>query len=62
MWASLRTVRIADGPDEVHLQQLGKSENKRGVEVQKKLARQKHAGELLMKQYGVKDTKITSRL
>ncbi|KGO66047.1 Acyl-CoA dehydrogenase, N-terminal [Penicillium italicum] len=28
MWASIRTLRIADGPDEVHLQQLGKRENK----------------------------------
>jgi acyl-CoA dehydrogenase len=30
MWANARIVRIADGPDEVHLQQLGRSENKRG--------------------------------
>lgn len=28
MWAGIRTLRIADGPDEVHLQQLGKRENK----------------------------------
>lgn len=28
MWAQIRTLRIADGPDEVHLQQLGKRENK----------------------------------
>ncbi|KAJ5804021.1 uncharacterized protein N7518_000324 [Penicillium psychrosexuale] len=28
MWAMIRTLRIADGPDEVHLQQLGKRENK----------------------------------
>lgn len=28
MWALVRTLRIADGPDEVHLQQLGRRENK----------------------------------
>lgn len=28
MWANVRTLRIADGPDEVHLQQMGKRENK----------------------------------
>ncbi|KAJ5752029.1 Acyl-CoA dehydrogenase family member 11 [Penicillium odoratum] len=28
LWAGIRTLRIADGPDEVHLQQLGKRENK----------------------------------
>ncbi|KAJ5512337.1 Acyl-CoA oxidase/dehydrogenase type 1 [Penicillium fimorum] len=28
MWAGIRTLRIADGPDEVHLQQIGKRENK----------------------------------
>ncbi|KAJ5805796.1 Acyl-CoA dehydrogenase family member 11 [Penicillium pulvis] len=28
IWAGIRTLRIADGPDEVHLQQLGKRENK----------------------------------
>ncbi|KAJ5198823.1 Acyl-CoA oxidase/dehydrogenase type 1 [Penicillium cf. griseofulvum] len=28
MWAGIRTLRIADGPDEVHLQQMGKRENK----------------------------------
>lgn len=33
MWANLRTLRIADGPDEVHLNQLGKAENKRSKEM-----------------------------
>jgi acyl-CoA dehydrogenase len=27
LWAMIRTLRIADGPDEVHLQQLGRREN-----------------------------------
>lgn len=30
MWAHGRTMRIVDGPDEVHLLQLGRNENKRG--------------------------------
>ncbi|KAL4928686.1 uncharacterized protein BDV17DRAFT_281783 [Aspergillus undulatus] len=39
LWALIRTLRIADGPDEVHLQQLGKKENKtRKEEVVKRLA------------------------
>ncbi|KAL9624615.1 MAG: hypothetical protein Q9160_001280 [Pyrenula sp. 1 TL-2023] len=28
MWAQIRTLRIADGPDEVHLAQMGKRENR----------------------------------
>jgi acyl-CoA dehydrogenase len=28
MWANLRTLRIVDGPDEVHLRQMGRRENK----------------------------------
>ena len=53
MWAQIRTLRIADGPDEVHLQQLGRNENKRGKEVRAKLKAQKMEGERLLKQYGV---------
>ena len=33
MWAQTRTLRIADGPDEVHLNQLGRRENKRADEM-----------------------------
>ncbi|MCJ1256669.1 hypothetical protein MMC24_004493 [Lignoscripta atroalba] len=53
MWAQIRTLRIADGPDEVHLQQMGKNENKRGKDVMEKLRRQKEAGEKLLREYGV---------
>ncbi len=53
MWAQIRTLRIADGPDEVHLQQMGKNENKRGKEVTAKLNWQKEAGQRLLKQHGV---------
>lgn len=59
MWANIRTLRIADGPDEVHLQQMGRNENKRGVKVRAKLARQKGAAERLVEKYGVK---VKSRL
>ncbi|KAI5848873.1 acyl-CoA dehydrogenase/oxidase [Tricharina praecox] len=33
MWAHMRTIRIADGPDEVHLNQLGRVEMKRVAEL-----------------------------
>ncbi|KAI9894454.1 MAG: hypothetical protein M1814_003212 [Vezdaea aestivalis] len=33
LWAGIRTLRIADGPDEVHLQQMGRTENKRAREL-----------------------------
>lgn len=53
MWAQIRTLRIADGPDEVHLQQMGKNENKRAAEVREKLDRQKQMGERLLMENGV---------
>ena len=48
MWTNIRTLRIADGPDEVHLQQMGRTENKRGGEVREKLERQRRAAEVLL--------------
>lgn len=56
MWSHARTMRIVDGPDEVHLQQLGKNENKRGKEAMEKLKAQKAKTQELMKQYGVTKT------
>jgi len=53
MWANIRTLRIADGPDEVHLQQMGKNENKRGREVMAKIQKQKDATEDMLKHHGV---------
>lgn len=50
MWAQIRTLRIADGPDEVHLQQLGRNENKSHKDIMKKLDIQKQEGERLLKQ------------
>lgn len=62
MWAGIRTLRLADGPDEVHLQQMGKNENKRGKAVAEKIAAQKAKSEQLMKQYGAKRTEIGSNI
>ncbi|KAL6243728.1 hypothetical protein RBB50_009161 [Rhinocladiella similis] len=55
MWAHLRTLRIADGPDEVHLQQLGKRENRtRKDDIRVKLARQAARSDELFRTMGVK--------
>lgn len=54
MWAQIRTLRIADGPDEVHLQQMGRNENKRGREIREKLDRQREMGEAMLRENGVK--------
>jgi len=54
MWANLRTLRLADGPDEVHLQQMGRNENKRGKEVTEKILAQQKLTEQLLAQYNVK--------
>lgn len=50
MWAAARTVRIADGPDEVHLRQLGRNENKRAKAVQSSLEMQRQIEERLLKE------------
>jgi acyl-CoA dehydrogenase len=62
MWAGIRTLRLADGPDEVHLQQMGRNENRRGKAVAEKIAAQKAKSEQLMKQYGVEKTEIGSNI
>ncbi|KAF2128396.1 acyl-CoA dehydrogenase NM domain-like protein [Dothidotthia symphoricarpi CBS 119687] len=53
MYSSGRTMRIVDGPDEVHLLQLGRNENKRGVAHLKRIAAQHKKGEELCRQYGI---------
>lgn len=53
MWAGIRTLRLADGPDEVHLQQLGRNENRRGKDVTQHIKWQREKTEQLLKQYGV---------
>ncbi|KAK4157225.1 acyl-CoA dehydrogenase/oxidase [Chaetomidium leptoderma] len=62
MWAGIRTLRLADGPDEVHLQQMGRNENRRGKAVAEKIAGQKAKTEQLMKQYGAKQIELGSNI
>jgi acyl-CoA dehydrogenase len=53
MYAQGRTMRIVDGPDEVHLLQLGKNENKRGKAHKKRIEAQEAKGRELCKKYGI---------
>ena len=53
MWAQIRTLRLADGPDEVHLQQMGRNENKRGANVTALILKQQKITEELFAKYGV---------
>ncbi|KAG8532160.1 uncharacterized protein KY384_003800 [Bacidia gigantensis] len=53
MWAQIRTLRIADGPDEVHLQQLGRNENKQSRQIMQKLERQKLEAQRMLQQLGL---------
>lgn len=53
MWAGIRTLRIADGPDEVHLQQMGKRENKQKKDVAtSKIKWQKAESQRMLSKYG----------
>lgn len=53
MYANGRTMRIVDGPDEVHLLQMGKAENKRSDQVRQKLEAARLESERLLKEYGI---------
>ena len=55
MWAQSRTLRIVDGPDEVHLQQMGKNENRRAKNIAAKLAMQQRRTAELFRQYGMQE-------
>ncbi|ORY16154.1 acyl-CoA dehydrogenase/oxidase [Clohesyomyces aquaticus] len=53
MYAQGRTMRIVDGPDEVHLLQLGKNENKRGKAHLERIDAQIAKGKALCREYGI---------
>ena len=53
MWAHGRTMRIVDGPDEVHVLQLGRNENKRGKFCFDKIEWQKKRAAEMARSYGM---------
>ncbi|KAF2158233.1 acyl-CoA dehydrogenase NM domain-like protein [Myriangium duriaei CBS 260.36] len=53
MYAQGRTMRIVDGPDEVHLLQLGRNENKRGNFCLQRIEWQKKKGDEIAAKYNV---------
>lgn len=53
-WASGRTMRIVDGPDEVHMMQIGKNENKRGDTLRKRIIAQQEKSRELFGRYNLK--------
>lgn len=54
MWANLRTLRIADGPDAVHLQQIGQRELRRANTLKAKKVKMEKKRSALMEKWGVK--------
>ncbi|GAA97689.1 hypothetical protein E5Q_04367 [Mixia osmundae IAM 14324] len=53
-WAGVRTLRYADGPDEVHTLQIGIMELKRAKDLHERLAKVIEAEESLAKKHGIK--------
>jgi acyl-CoA dehydrogenase len=53
MYALGRTMRIVDGPDEVHMQQLGRNESKRGQVLAKRMDAQSKKADVLLRQHGM---------
>lgn len=56
MWANARTMRLVDGPDEVHLLQLGRREYRRSTAVRALLEKQKGLEQEFFRKYGVVKT------
>ncbi|KAL5530662.1 hypothetical protein ACEPAF_6920 [Sanghuangporus sanghuang] len=54
LWAGLRTLRLADGPDEVHLQQIGQRELKRAPALRKQAEAAKKKETELFSKYNIK--------
>jgi acyl-CoA dehydrogenase len=55
-------VRIADGPDEAHLERLGKRENRRAMEAAQLIQRQMDLTEALFKKWNVQESGPCLRL
>lgn len=55
LYSGARTMRIVDGPDEVHLLQLGRNENKRGQALLGKIEAQKQKTKALLEQYKLEE-------
>ncbi|KIX08853.1 uncharacterized protein Z518_03510 [Rhinocladiella mackenziei CBS 650.93] len=55
IWTAGRIMRIVDGPDEVHLMQLGRNESKTGPAMLKKIAAQNEVARKLLAEYGLED-------
>jgi len=53
-WSAIRTLRYADGPDEVHIQQIGKNELKRAPALRSMLEKQEETLEQMLKTAGIK--------
>ncbi|CAK7220757.1 hypothetical protein SBRCBS47491_004295 [Sporothrix bragantina] len=62
MWANIRTLRLADGPDEVHLAQMGRNENKRGEAVAKQIKWQLAKSEQMLKERGLTKAEPGTRI
>jgi len=54
MWVGIRTLRFADGPDEVHIQQIGERELKRVPQLKAATAEAKRKETALFQKYGIK--------
>ncbi|KAK1145804.1 hypothetical protein N8T08_004045 [Aspergillus melleus] len=63
LWAMIRTLRIADGPDEVHLQQMGRRENRtRKDAIIERLNWQREEGERVLAAHGLANPNPKSHL
>jgi acyl-CoA dehydrogenase len=63
MWANSRTLRIVDGPDEVHLRQMGRNENKKGgAAAAANINKQQEISKQLFAQYNIQPSQIGDQI